>query len=90
MTVDPSVLVRNLVWVNIARDLLFDVQGRLSSKYSYAVSFAAEQTQGNRFFGDVKARICFKFANGQAKDGFFISRQNNGKPPIEPCPFGGL
>ncbi|MBP9195711.1 MAG: hypothetical protein KBF57_13585 [Saprospiraceae bacterium] len=59
MTVDPSVLVRNLVWVNIARDLLFDVQGRLSSKYSYAVSFAAEQTQGNRFFGDVKARISY-------------------------------
>lgn len=59
MTVDPSVLVRNLVWVNIARDLLFDLQRRLSSKYSYAVSFAAEQTQGNRFFGDVKARISY-------------------------------
>ncbi|MBK9688489.1 MAG: hypothetical protein IPO65_12340 [Saprospiraceae bacterium] len=59
MTVDPSVLIRNLAWVNIARDLLFDWQRKLGSRYSYVVSIAAEQTQGNRFFGDVKARISY-------------------------------
>ncbi len=59
MTVNPEVLVKNLAWVNIAQDLIFLWNRQLNEKMSYSFSLAAEQTQGNRLYGDIRASLLF-------------------------------
>lgn len=60
MTVDPHVFVDNLAWVNVARDLIFNWQQNPGGRYSYSLSLAAEHTQKNRFYGDLRAILNYK------------------------------
>ena len=59
MTVDPEVFVKNLAWVNIAQDLIFHWNRQLNENMSYSFSLIAEQTQGNRLYGDIWASLLF-------------------------------
>lgn len=59
MTVDPTVFVNNLSWVNIARNLSFQWQRSLSAQYYYQIALATEHTQLNHTFGNFKILLAY-------------------------------